>query len=82
MISIQSKTCLRGTATKFDVANVVYSPSGAASANALLLGSDNKIIDSLVVEATPEQTALWGPDKQTDDQFYAVLATNAGLTPV
>jgi hypothetical protein len=77
MIAIQSKSCLRGTATQFDVYRVVYSFDGSAAADCLLKDADGMLVDSLVSTATAEQTALW-----TDDAaFFAVLATNAGLTP-
>lgn len=77
MISIQPKSCLRGTATKFDVINVVYAANGTATANALLKESDGTLVDSLVASASAAQTAAWSDD----DTFFKTLATNAGLTP-
>jgi hypothetical protein len=77
-LAISPRQCLRGTATQFEVVRVIYSPDGSATADCQLYSADDKLVDGLVVNATPAQTAAW-----TDDaDFYAVLAVNAGLTPV
>lgn len=64
------------TATQFNVRYVTYR-NGPCVADAQLLDANGVEVGSATVEATTEQTATW-----TDDEdFYAVLAENAGLTP-
>jgi len=65
------------TATQFAVRYVNYQ-NGPAVADTILLDVDGAEVAAQLVNATEAQTAAW-----TDDEdFYAVLATNAGLTPL
>jgi len=65
------------TATQFAVRYVTYQ-NGPAVADTILLDVDGAEVAAQLVNATEAQTAAW-----TDDEdFYAVLATNAGLTPL
>ena len=65
------------TATQFGVRYVTYQ-NGPAVADCVLLDAAGAEVSAQLVNATEAQTAAW-----TDDaSFYAVLATNAGLTPV
>ncbi len=64
------------TATQFNVRHVVYQ-NGPSVADCQLLDANGAEVSSCTVIATVAQTASW-----TDDAaFYAILATNAGLTP-
>ena len=65
------------TATQFQVNSVAYA-AGTASASFTLFDAAGIALTQSTIGATAEQCAAW-----TDDAaFYAVLATNAGLTPV
>ena len=65
------------SATQFGVRYVTYQ-SGPAVADCVLLDAAGAEVSAQLVNATEAQTAAW-----TDDaSFYAVLATNAGLTPI
>jgi len=64
-------------ATQFAVRYVNYQ-NGPAVADTILLDVDGAEVASQLVNATEAQTAAW----TSDEAFYAVLATNAGLTPV
>ena len=65
------------SATQFGVRYVNYQ-NGPAVADCVLLDAAGAEVSSQLVNATEAQTAAW-----TDDaSFYAVLATNAGLTPI
>lgn len=75
-ISVWTPSGVR-TATKFAVRYVNYQ-NGPAIADCQLLDDNDQEVTSQLVQATEEQTAQWS----TDEQFYAVLATNAGLTPL
>ena len=65
------------TATQFAVRYVNYQ-NGPAVADTILLDVDGAEVASQLVNATEAQTAAW----TSDEAFYAVLAENAGLTPV
>lgn len=65
------------SATQFSVRYVNYQ-NGPAVADCQLLDAAGAEVAAQLVNATAEQTAAW-----TDDAaFYAVLAENAGLTPL
>ena len=65
------------TATQFGVRYVNYQ-NGPAVADCVLLDAAGAEVSCQLVNATEAQTDAW-----TDDaSFYAVLATNAGLTPI
>ena len=65
------------SATQFGVRYVTYQ-NGPAVADCVLLDAAGAEVSAQLVNATEAQTDAW-----TDDAaFYAVLATNAGLTPV
>lgn len=65
------------SATQFGVRYVTYQ-NGPAIADTVLLDAAGTEVATQLVNATEAQTAAW-----TDDEaFYAVLAQNAGLTPV
>ena len=65
------------TATQFSVRYVNYQ-NGPAVADCQLLDAAGAEVATQLVNATEAQTASW-----TDDAaFYAVLAQNAGLTPL
>ena len=65
------------SATKFTARYVNYQ-GGPAVADCVLLDAAGAEVSAQLVNATEAQTDAW-----TDDAaFYAVLATNAGLTPV
>lgn len=65
------------SATQFGVRYVTYQ-NGPAIADTVLLDAAGAEVATQLVNATEAQTAAW-----TDDEaFYAVLAQNAGLTPV
>jgi hypothetical protein len=65
------------TATQFNVRYVQY-VNGPAVADTQLLDAAGAEVATQLVNATEAQTAAW-----TDDAgFYAVLAQNAGLTPL
>ena len=75
-VSIWTSTGTK-TATKFVVRYVNYQ-NGPAVADCVLLDAAGAEVSCQLVNATEAQTDAW-----TDDaSFYAVLATNAGLTPV
>jgi len=64
-------------ATQFGVRYVNY-VNGPAVADCVLLDAAGAEVSAQLVNATEAQTDAW-----TDDaSFYAVLAENAGLTPV
>ena len=65
------------TATQFAVRYVNYQ-NGPAVADTVLLDDTGAEVASQLVNATEAQTAAW----TSDEAFYAVLAENAGLTPV
>lgn len=65
------------TATQFAVRYVTYQ-NGPAVADTILLDVDGAEVAAQLVNATEAQTAAW----TNDEAFYAVLATNAGLTPL
>lgn len=65
------------TATQFAVRYVNYQ-NGPAVADTILLDAASAEVASQLVNATEAQTATW----TNDEAFYAVLATNAGLTPL
>ena len=65
------------TATQFAVRYVNYQ-NGPAVADTILLDVDGAEVAAQLVNATEAQTAAW----TNDEAFYAVLATNAGLTPL
>ena len=65
------------TATQFAVRYVNYQ-NGPAVADTTLLDAAGAEVASQLVNATEAQTAAW----TSDSAFYAVLATNAGLTPI
>ena len=65
------------TATQFAVWYVNYQ-NGPAVADTILLDVDGAEVAAQLVNATEAQTAAW----TNDEAFYAVLATNAGLTPL
>jgi hypothetical protein len=65
------------SATQFSVRYVNY-VNGPAVADCQLLDAAGAEVAAQLVNATDAQTAAW-----TDDAgFYAVLAQNAGLTPL
>jgi len=65
------------TATQFAPRYVSYQ-NGPAVADCVLLDAAGAEVSAQLVNATEAQTDAW-----TDDaSFYAVLAENAGLTPV
>jgi len=65
------------SATQFGVRYVNYQ-NGPAVADCVLLDAAGAEVSAQLVNATEAQTAAW-----TDDaSFYAVLAQNAGLTPL
>lgn len=65
------------TATQFGVRYVNYQ-NGPAVADCVLLDAAGAEVSAQLVNATEAQTDAW-----TDDaSFYAVLAENAGLTPL
>ena len=65
------------SATQFTCRYVNY-VNGPAVADCQLLDAAGAEVSSQLVNATEAQTAAW-----TDDAaFYAVLAQNAGLTPL
>jgi hypothetical protein len=66
------------SATQFEVRYINYNGTTAvADCHLWTSGPDAVEVGSQLVNATEEQCANW-----TDDaDFYAVLATNAGLTP-
>jgi hypothetical protein len=65
------------TATGFFPRYINY-VNGPAVADCVLLDAAGAEVSAQLVNATEAQTDAW-----TDDAaFYAVLATNAGLTPV
>ena len=75
-VSVWSPTGTK-TATQFNVRYVNYQ-NGPAVADCQLLDAAGAEVASQLVNATEAQTAAW-----TDDAaFYAVLAQNAGLTPL
>jgi hypothetical protein len=75
-VSVWSPTGTK-TATQFSVRYVNYQ-NGPAVADCQLLDAAGAEVSAQLVNATEAQTDAW-----TDDaSFYAVLATNAGLTPV
>ena len=80
IIPIQPVPIWTGSGTQnavgFLVTSVSYDNTGVATGFYQLLDVAKAVILSSSVMATPAQTAAW-----TDDAiFYAVLATNAGLT--
>jgi len=65
------------SATQFGVRYVNYQ-NGPAVADCVLLDAAGAEVSAQLVNATEAQTAAW-----TDDaSFHAVLAQNAGLTPL
>jgi hypothetical protein len=75
-VSVWSPTGTK-TATQFAVRYVNYQ-NGPAVADCQLLDAAGAEVATQLVNATEAQTAAW-----TDDAaFYAVLAQNAGLTPL
>ena len=65
------------SATQFGVRYVTYQ-GGPAVADCVLLDAAGSEVSAQLVNATEAQTDAW-----TDDaSFYAVLAQNAGLTPL
>lgn len=65
------------SANKFEVRYVNYSSGGTAVADCHVW-ADGVEVSASLVSATAEQTDAWADDAA----FYAVLAENAGLTPV
>lgn len=65
------------TATQFGVRYVNYE-NGPAVADCVLLTASGEEVSAQLVNATEAQTAAW----TSDAAFYAVLAQNAGLTPL
>lgn len=65
------------SATQFGVRYVTYQ-NGPAIADTVLLDAAGAEVATQLVNATEAQTAAWSDD----EAFYAVLAQNAGLTPV
>ena len=65
------------SATQFGVRYVTYQ-NGPAIADTVLLDAADAEVATQLVNATEAQTAAWSDD----EAFYAVLAQNAGLTPV
>lgn len=65
------------TATQFGVRYVNYQ-NGPAVADCVLLDAAGAEVSAQLVNATQAQTDAW----TTDEAFYAVLAQNAGLTPL
>jgi hypothetical protein len=65
------------SATQFNVRYVNYQ-NGPAVADCQLLDAAGAEVASQLVNATEAQTAAW----TSDAAFYAVLAQNAGLTPL
>lgn len=65
------------TATIFSVRYVTYQ-NGPAVADTVLLDDTGAEVASQLVNATEAQTSAW----TSDEAFYAVLAQNAGLTPL
>ena len=65
------------TATQFQVRYVTYQ-NGPAVADSVLLDAAGAEVSAQLVNATEQQTAAW----TSDEAFYAVLAQNAGLTPL
>jgi hypothetical protein len=65
------------TATKFAPRYVNY-VNGPAVADCQLLDAAGAEVSAQLVNATEAQTDAW----TTDEAFYKVLATNAGLTPL
>lgn len=81
LIAIEPVTVWTSTGTKtavnFGVRYVNYQ-NGPAVADTTLIDANGNEVTTQLVQATQAQTDAWADDAG----FYAVLAENAGLTPV
>lgn len=81
IIAIQPVTIWTPSGTKsvnqFTARYINYQ-NGPAIADCVLLDSSGNEVSNQLVNATEAQTDAW----TTDEDFYKVLAQNAGLSPV
>ena len=68
-IAINTKSCLRGTATQVEVLRTIYYPDGTATVDCQLLDAAGKAVDGFVAAVGKTETDKWAADG--DAKFYA-----------